>query len=212
VVSKWPDNDLIEYLAPSGFIFLRFFCPALISPKNYDLLDEHPGEELTRDLTLITKTLQNIANFIEFNANKEPYMAPVNDFVTSLSEEMKQFLDNICTPLNNAIDIPQSKYVLNFGREMSRVHFHINSLLPDMKQKFGANDKEIIDLELQVKKINEETGRDQYEPITPSYSGGNTPLSPNNNNNNNVNISILPNNVQLKLPSHLHHNNNNSNL
>jgi len=155
--SKFNDQ-LARHRAVGGFIFLRFFCPALISPKNYDLIDEQPDIDFARDLTLIAKVVQNIANFIEFSSLKEPFMEPINSFVTSHFDSMKQFLDEVCTPLEKPIDSPPPSYTLNFGREMSRVHYHLQTLLNPLKEKFGESE-EYKSLDFQIVRINEDTSR-----------------------------------------------------
>lgn len=47
---------------PSGFIWLRFICAAIISPKLFGLIDanETISTEKSRDLVLIAKVLQNL--------------------------------------------------------------------------------------------------------------------------------------------------------
>lgn len=47
---------------PSGFIWLRFICAAIISPKLFGLIDtnETITPEKSRDLVLIAKVLQNL--------------------------------------------------------------------------------------------------------------------------------------------------------
>ena len=55
-------------------MFLRFFCPALVSPESFGLLRSVPPYA-RRALVLVTKVLQNLANQQPF---KEQYMAPLN--------------------------------------------------------------------------------------------------------------------------------------
>ncbi|RYC65279.1 hypothetical protein CHU98_g953 [Xylaria longipes] len=70
-----------KYTAVGAFIFLRFFCPAIVAPESEKLVDEPPSKEMRRGLLLIAKVIQNLANNVLFGA-KEPYMYPLNDFLT----------------------------------------------------------------------------------------------------------------------------------
>ena len=47
----------------SSCIFLRYICPAILAPSLFNLTEEFPGERANRNLTLIAKTLQTLANF-----------------------------------------------------------------------------------------------------------------------------------------------------
>jgi hypothetical protein len=133
VVKKFPEDEVIRYTAPGGFIFLRFFCPALLGPKLFNLANDHPPENVARDLTLIAKTIQNLANLVPFG-QKEPYMEGVNAFITEYSPQMKVFLDTLCSPPKEAIDEISSKISLNFGREIARIHAHMAASIPIMAE------------------------------------------------------------------------------
>jgi len=90
-----------------GFIFLRFFCPAVSSPEAYGILEEPPSPEARRLLILITKVLQNLSNDVEFGS-KEPYMAKMNDFIQSNRVKLAQFYEKLVKPTNK----PNTEVVL----------------------------------------------------------------------------------------------------
>ncbi|GMG02386.1 unnamed protein product [Aspergillus oryzae var. brunneus] len=79
----------VTYSSVSGFLFLRFFCPAILNPKLFGLL------KAQRTLTLIAKALQGLANMTTFGS-KEPWMEPMNKFLVGNRIEFKQFVDSIC--------------------------------------------------------------------------------------------------------------------
>lgn len=85
----------VTYSSVSGFLFLRFFCPAILNPKLFGLLKDHPRPRAQRTLTLIAKALQGLANMTTFG-NKEPWMEPMNKFLVSNRAEFKKFVDHIC--------------------------------------------------------------------------------------------------------------------
>jgi hypothetical protein len=76
----------------SGFIFLRFFCPAILGPKLFGLRDDVPDNTIGRTLTMVAKVLQNLANIVDFG-QKEPYLIDLNPFITENKERMKSFID-----------------------------------------------------------------------------------------------------------------------
>jgi GTPase-activator protein for Ras-like GTPase len=80
-----------------GFLFLRFFCPAVTSPESYGVLDEPPSPESRRLLILMTKVLQNLSNDVEFGS-KEPYMEKMNDFIESNRAGLAEFFGDVVNP------------------------------------------------------------------------------------------------------------------
>jgi hypothetical protein len=86
----------VSYTSVSGFLFLRFFCPAILNPKLFGLLRDHPRHKAQRTLTLIAKSLQVLANLSTFG-QKEAWMEPMNKFLASHRQEVKEFIDEICS-------------------------------------------------------------------------------------------------------------------
>ncbi|VDN50793.1 unnamed protein product [Dracunculus medinensis] len=88
-------RDLADMLISSS-IFLRFLCPAILSPSLFNLVSEYPSGKAARNLTLIAKTLQTLANFTKFGG-KEHYMEFMNDFVGREWNNMHYYLMRIST-------------------------------------------------------------------------------------------------------------------
>eukprot|EP01137_Pigoraptor_chileana_P026044 Opistho-2@96450 len=78
-----------------GFIFLRFFCPAVVSPEGFELAKAVPPP-VRKNLVLISKTLQNMASGTEFGAN-EPYMLNANQFLRNVKPNVHTYLQTMST-------------------------------------------------------------------------------------------------------------------
>jgi len=52
VKEKFPSNEYVEYTAVSGFIFLRFFCPAILGPTLFGLWDGNDPFDPLRSMSL----------------------------------------------------------------------------------------------------------------------------------------------------------------
>lgn len=81
----------------SAFIFLRFFVPAVLNPKLFNLVSVSPDPKSQRALTLVAKTLQGLANFSTFG-QKEPWMGVMNSFVQDNTSAFIDFIRHISTP------------------------------------------------------------------------------------------------------------------
>ncbi|KAL3421048.1 GTPase-activator protein for Ras-like GTPase [Phlyctema vagabunda] len=96
VMKRFPEA---KFTAVGAFIFLRFFCPAIVAPDAEGLITSTLSKEMRRGLLLIAKVVQNLANNVLFGA-KEPYMFPLNDFLTQNIYRVTTFLREISVPPN----------------------------------------------------------------------------------------------------------------
>jgi len=153
---KFPGDEKCLYTAASGFIFLRFFCPAILTPTSFGLLREHPSPETGRDLMLIVKTLQNLANLVVFG-KKEDFMTCCNDWIERNMDKMKKFIDTLSSTSTEPIDEIQTTRNPNFGREMSRLAFHLHDGSEQLIAKFGIDDPHVSKLQAILKDLEIQT-------------------------------------------------------
>lgn len=104
VQNKFPNYTTVKYTCITGFLFLRLFSPAILTPKLFGLVEENEiiDRKSARSLTLLAKVLLNIANLAEFG-QKEPYMIQMNPFVQSKMDEMRQYIDFICDQASDEV-------------------------------------------------------------------------------------------------------------
>lgn len=82
-LQRFPDAG---HIVVAGFYFLRYLCPSIVSPPTYGLLGSFPKKESHRGLVLIAKTLQNMANGVQFGV-KEPHMEPLNGVMSKYEQQ-----------------------------------------------------------------------------------------------------------------------------
>ncbi|MGH0139175.1 UNVERIFIED_CONTAM: hypothetical protein FKN15_069027, partial [Acipenser sinensis] len=86
----------VKYLAISGFLFLRFFAPAILTPKLFNLRDHHADTRTSRTLLLLAKAVQSIGNLgLQLGHGKEQWMAPLHPFILQSVSCVKDFLDKL---------------------------------------------------------------------------------------------------------------------
>uniref|UniRef100_A0A8C9K7B4 RAS protein activator like 1 n=1 Tax=Panthera tigris altaica TaxID=74533 RepID=A0A8C9K7B4_PANTA len=90
------EHEDAKYLAISGFLFLRFFAPAILTPKLFDLRDQHADPQTSRSLLLLAKAVQSIGNLgQQLGQGKELWMAPLHPFLLQSISRVRDFLDRL---------------------------------------------------------------------------------------------------------------------
>uniref|UniRef100_A0A4W4H8Y7 Ras GTPase-activating protein 1 n=1 Tax=Electrophorus electricus TaxID=8005 RepID=A0A4W4H8Y7_ELEEL len=119
VQQKWPTNTTMRTRVVSGFVFLRLICPAILNPRMFNIIADPPSPTAGRTLTLVAKSVQNLANLVEFGA-KEPYMEGVNPFIKNNKQRMIMFLDE----LGNVPDLPDAMehFRTDLSRDLAALH------------------------------------------------------------------------------------------
>ncbi|CAI5650592.1 unnamed protein product [Oreochromis niloticus] len=119
VQQKWPTNTTMRTRVVSGFVFLRLICPAILNPRMFNIISDPPSSTAGRTLTLVAKSVQNLANLVEFGA-KEPYMEGVNPFIKNNKHRMIMFLDE----LGNVPDLPEATehFRTDLSRDLAALH------------------------------------------------------------------------------------------
>uniref|UniRef100_A0A8C6AA24 RAS protein activator like 1 n=1 Tax=Marmota marmota marmota TaxID=9994 RepID=A0A8C6AA24_MARMA len=98
VAERFPqaEHQDVKYLAVSGFLFLRFFAPAILTPKLFDLRDQHADPQTSRSLLLLAKAVQSIGNLgQQLGQGKELWMAPLHPFLLQSVSRVRAFLDQL---------------------------------------------------------------------------------------------------------------------
>uniref|UniRef100_A0A8B9LEL9 RAS protein activator like 1 n=1 Tax=Astyanax mexicanus TaxID=7994 RepID=A0A8B9LEL9_ASTMX len=98
----------VKYLAISGFFFLRFFAPAILTPKLFHLRDHHADTRTSRTLLLLAKALQSVGNLgLQLGHGKEQWMAPLHPLILCSVASIKDFLDKLIDVDHDRCDVPQ---------------------------------------------------------------------------------------------------------
>ncbi|XP_018321069.1 GTPase-activating protein isoform X2 [Agrilus planipennis] len=141
-VSRFPENREVRYSVVSGFIFLRFFAPAILGPRLFDLTTEQIDSQTNRTLTLISKTIQSLGNLVSCRSNqqiyKEEYMESIyKEFYTEQHmQAVRQFLEIISASSNPQTVTEDMPVVLKEGIMIKRAQGRKRFGRKNFKQRY----------------------------------------------------------------------------
>eukprot|EP01087_Luapelamoeba_hula_P006749 TRINITY_DN1683_c0_g1_i1.p1 TRINITY_DN1683_c0_g1~~TRINITY_DN1683_c0_g1_i1.p1 ORF type:complete len:1537 (+),score=375.87 TRINITY_DN1683_c0_g1_i1:161-4771(+) len=91
VILKFPEAT---HSTIGGYLFLRYICPAIVSPEIFDLVEGPISKDGRRALLLISKVLQQMGNGLTFES-KEPYMGFLNPFIEANINPLRSFFHSV---------------------------------------------------------------------------------------------------------------------
>ncbi|KAB0798318.1 hypothetical protein PPYR_09311 [Photinus pyralis] len=140
--SYFPNNREVRYSVISGFIFLRFFAPAILGPRLFDLTTEQIDCQTNRTLTLISKTIQSLGNLVSCRSMqqvcKEEYMECVyKEFFTDQHlQAVRQFLEIISASSNIQTVTVDTPVILKEGAMIKRAQGRKRFGRKNFKQRY----------------------------------------------------------------------------
>ncbi|KAE8619549.1 hypothetical protein XENTR_v10009841 [Xenopus tropicalis] len=117
----------------SASLFLRFLCPAILSPGLFNLSAEHPQPLAARALTLVAKVLQNLANFTRFG-EKEEYMGFMNGFLEQYGDGMSVFLQAVADP-ESEVSPTRYESSADLAYELAVLHSMLSGIFTGVHQQ-----------------------------------------------------------------------------
>lgn len=115
----------------SASLFLRFLCPAILSPSLFGLTQPYPEPNTLRTLTLTAKMLQNLANFTPFG-EKEEYMLFMNEFLEEHWDDMRTFLQKVSNP-DSELEMARFDGYVDLPLQLAVLHSLLVDIISPMK-------------------------------------------------------------------------------
>ncbi|KAM6315698.1 ras GTPase-activating protein 4-like [Podargus strigoides] len=96
VGERFPQHQHAKFVAVTSFLCLRFFSPAVMTPKLFHLRETHADARTSRTLLLLAKAIQMVGN-MEPSAGraKEAWLAPLLPALQQGIAQMKDFITRL---------------------------------------------------------------------------------------------------------------------
>ncbi|XP_003934185.1 ras GTPase-activating protein 4 isoform X1 [Saimiri boliviensis] len=89
-------HENVPFIAVTSFLCLRFFSPAIMSPKLFHLRERHADARTSRTLLLLAKAVQNVGNMdAPASRAKEAWMEPLQPTVRQGVAQLKDFITKL---------------------------------------------------------------------------------------------------------------------
>eukprot|EP01126_Amoeba_proteus_P043810 TRINITY_DN482_c0_g2_i4.p1 TRINITY_DN482_c0_g2~~TRINITY_DN482_c0_g2_i4.p1 ORF type:complete len:603 (-),score=163.63 TRINITY_DN482_c0_g2_i4:197-2005(-) len=158
VQERFPENPNVRYIGVSGFLFLRFISAALLGPKLFDLVEDHPDPHVAQNLTFISKTVMRISSMVETNrchggsGGGGGLVGEIESYISSQQSLLRSFIDKICVPKSVGEFNPAS---VNLEKELSTFVTYLETNLEKLKQLYLTQETKITSLDNLVKILDD---------------------------------------------------------
>ncbi|NXG45241.1 RASL2 protein, partial [Psilopogon haemacephalus] len=96
VAERFPRHQHAKFVAVTSFLCLRFFSPAIMTPKLFHLRQTHADARTGRTLLLLAKAVQLVGNMEPAAGRaKEPWLAPLLPALQKGIAQMKDFISRL---------------------------------------------------------------------------------------------------------------------
>eukprot|EP00475_Leptophrys_vorax_P005130 TRINITY_DN1307_c0_g2_i1.p1 TRINITY_DN1307_c0_g2~~TRINITY_DN1307_c0_g2_i1.p1 ORF type:complete len:901 (+),score=234.58 TRINITY_DN1307_c0_g2_i1:125-2827(+) len=131
---SFPDADRYQIASLiGGYVCLRFFSPAIVTPDALNIITDKPNKLMRRNLVLVAKCLQNLSNGQYWGEHKAEYMIPLNSFIDKNRSRLTDYLLNLA-------NVDDLEYRLNVDRLLALTNTRNSIVSTTMNQVFLIHD------------------------------------------------------------------------
>ncbi|XP_052544808.1 ras GTPase-activating protein 4-like isoform X2 [Tympanuchus pallidicinctus] len=96
VGERFPQHQHTQFVAVTSFLCLRFFSPAIMTPKLFHLRETHADARTSRTLLLLAKAVQMVGNMEPAAGRaKEEWLAPLQPALQHGASQMRAFITQL---------------------------------------------------------------------------------------------------------------------
>ena len=141
----------METILIGGFFFLRFLCPAIVSPVRFNLVSAAPSPHTSRALILVSKLLQALSNGVLLDGSKEEYFSfPIfNEFITNNMDDVQNLLQELSVPPSSFVSMSSRSFLHRSTFMNERMAFQVDrmvSVLPTIEAFVQQNFPSLLSL------------------------------------------------------------------
>jgi neurofibromin 1 len=97
-----------KYIVSTGYLFLRVIVPYITSPDGFGCYHRPIDQSGRRNLILVAKVLQNLANDALFGA-KEAYMVGMNAFMGTALPQCQNYINELGRSPSKPLEVPATE-------------------------------------------------------------------------------------------------------